>query len=339
MTRSRFVLFSSLVVVTVGVMVAVGALYLNPARAAVGPLPAEGLVLPADTRFIVGLDVRRFTASPFYKKYASAAAQAKARPEAFRELEEKTGLNPERDVDQILIAGREGSGKDSALILVRGRFDRAKLSRAIETEKKDKVTRKSLQGTTVYLFNEGSKGPGAVTFLGDDTLLIGSQPAVESTIASHAKGGQPLRGNAALLGLLERVRPGSTFWMVGDQTLLKSLPAAIPGAGASPAAGPGLALPALKSLTVTGDLDPAVAVEVTGEASDEAAAKNLADMVRGLVALGALQAGQKPELKELTSAISVTTDATRVRVNARFSYELLDSLQAKKPTPTPQASR
>jgi hypothetical protein len=120
--------------------------------------------------------------------------------------------------------------------------------------------------------------------------------------------------------------------MVGDQSLLAGLPRAFP----NPAAGPGgsgssLTLPSLKSLIVTGDLDPALAVAITGETPDEAAAKSLADMVRGLLGFLALQANQKPELRDLAQAIRVTTEASRVQVNARFSYELLDSLQPKTP--------
>jgi hypothetical protein len=85
-------------------------------------------------------------------------------------------------------------------------------------------------------------------------------------------------------------------------------------------------------VVVTGDLDPVVAVELTGEASDAKAAQNLADVVRGFVALASLQANQKPELRELASAVSVATEATRVHVNLRVPYELLDSLAPRRPT-------
>jgi hypothetical protein len=137
------------------------------------------------------------------------------------------------------------------------------------------------------------------------------------------------RLHAELMGLLQQVKPGSTFWMVGDQTLLSNMPRSIPGPG-GPGTSQSLELPALKSLVVTGDLDPQVSLDLTGDTADEAAAKNLADVVRGLVALASLQANQKPELKQLASAVSVTTDAHRVQVNARFPYELLDTLHPKK---------
>jgi hypothetical protein len=326
MTRSRLVVLSALVVTGVGVVGALGALYLDPARAAVGPLPAEGLALPADTRFVMGFDVQRFVASPLYQRFGRDREGA-ARPQAFTELEEKTGLSPERDVDRLVIAGRsvEKGGRDGAVLLVSGRFDRTRLSRAIETESRG-VTTKSHRGTTVYLFREGTKGAGAAAFLDDDTLVMGSADSVEATITNYAGGDTPVRANAGLIALLESVKPGSTFWAVGDQSVLSRLPLSIPAPGGS------VSLPPVKSVVVTGELDPVLAIELTGEAVDAKAAQNLADVVRGFVALASLQANQKPELKELASAISVATEATRVHVNLRVPYELLDSLAPKRPT-------
>ena len=336
MTRSRSVVLLSSLVVVAGTLAAMGALYLSPARAAVGPLPAEGLVLPADTRFVVGVDVRRLVASELYAKNAGRGS---LRPEAFAELEARTGLNPERDVDQVVIAGGPSAGMGPhgpGIVLVSGRFDRYKLSRALETSRKD-VTWKDHHGTTVYLYGEGRKGAGAAAFLDDDTLVLGSQAAVEETVASRSSGSAPLRTNAALMALLGRVKPGSTFWMVGDQSLLANLPRSLPAPGGGD--GASLQLPAVRTLLVTGDLDPQVALDITAETADEAAAKNLGDVVRGLSALAALQGNQKPELKELASAINVTTEANEVHVSARIPHALFESLRPKKTAEGPVAVR
>ena len=209
------------------------------------------------------------------------------------------------------------------MVVALGRFDRAKISSWIETEKKG-VTSKSVQGLPVYLFSEGTRGAGALAFVDDRTLVMGSQAAVEAAISSQSQGGKTLKQNATIMSLLERVRPDATFWAVGDQSVLDNLPNSVPAPGGS---GQQITLPGLRNLTVSGDVDPMIAVEITGEANDETAAKNLADVVRGFLALAALQANQKPELKELASAVSVTTEAKQVRVNARLPYELLDALQ------------
>jgi hypothetical protein len=327
MNKSRIIVLASALIVGVGALTAVGALYLDPARAAVGPLPAEGLLLPADAQFVAGIDVRKFVASPFYARFSEEHAQA--RPQAFAEMEAKTGINPERDVDAIYIAGRKEPGKrhgDGGVVVVVGTFDRYKVQRAIETAHKG-VTNLNYQGTPVYLFNEeAEKGrAGAVAFLDDRTLVMGPRASVEQTIGAKTNGGG-LRSNAAMTALLEGVRPGSTFWIVGDQSALSQMPG-VPAPGGD---GQALNLPPLKTVVVTGDLDPLVSFEATGEAADPAAAQSLADVVRGFVALATLQSNTKPELKQLASAVSITTDANKVRVAARFPYELLDSLRPKK---------
>lgn len=330
MTRSRLAVLVSTVVVAVGVVAGLGALWLGSARAAVGPLPGEALILPAEARFVMGFDVKRFTASPFYARFASERGM---QPEALRELEEKTGLDPARDVDQIVIVGTPSASKGSpGLAMVFGRFDTYKLGRALETE--GKVSGQNVAGVSVYAFKDKEeKGAVALAFLDENVLLFGPQDKVESAVTSRTRGEVPLKANATLMGLVEKVRPGSTFWMVGDQSLLAGMPTSVPAPGAS-AGGASVNLPALKSLTVTGDLDPQVSLAVTGEAADETAAKNLADVVRGFVALMSLQAQQKPELQQLASAFTVATEQNRVLVNARVPYELLDALRPKaKPAP------
>ena len=89
-------------------------------------------------------------------------------------------------------------------------------------------------------------------------------------------------------------------------------------------------LPPLQSLTLTGDLGPQLSLALTGVAADEAAATQLADVVRGLVALLSLQAQQKPELAQLGSAFNVSTETNRVLISAQIPYELLEALQPKK---------
>lgn len=332
MTRSRAVLAGSLLLVSAGILSALGALALGTARAAVGPLPADALVLPAGTRFVVGLDVKRFVSSPFYKRHA--ATRPERRLEALRDLEEKTGLVPERDLDQLFLAG--GATAEDAVALAQGRFDATRISRSLE--QRQGVTWKKVQGLTVYLFGETSpRGAGALAFLDDRLVALGPARAVEAVAEARGRGASPLSSNQALLALVGGIKPGTTFWMAGDQSLLAQAPGSLPVPGA-PGAGTGsIPLPALKGLVVTGDLDPLLSLDVVGEASDEAAARNLADVVRGLLAMASLQAAQKPELKDLAAAFAVTSETTRVRVTARIPYPLLDALQPKPSAPPAEA--
>jgi hypothetical protein len=323
MSRGRVVVLVSLGAVAMGAAVTLGALVLGTARAAVGPLPPDALPILADARYVMGLDVARFYASSFHKRYAHDAS---TRPDALRELEAKTGLDPERDVDRVFAAGGV-PGESRGVALIQGRFDPTRIARAIETEKKG-VTWKQYFGVTVYIFGEESRSPGALTFLDDQSILLGTEKSVRGVIERKSRpGGAPPSQIRELVG---RVKPGSTFWMVGDATVLSALQANVHAA-------PTLTLPALKSLLVTGDLDPEVTVSIVGDTADAAGAKNVADVVRGLVGLLSLQAAQRPELAQLSSAVVVATDANQVHVDAHIPYALVDAL-APRHTPTPPSS-
>jgi hypothetical protein len=318
MMRGRRLLLVSMGVVVLGVIAALGALYLDPARAAVGPMPGVGLALPAETRSLTGLDVKRFVASPFYQRFGKTA---QGRPAAFTELQQRTGIDPEKDVDQVLIGSQRTGTRSGATVVVIGRFDRARLAKAVGAQAG--VTTRQHEGMPVYVFKD-PRASSALAILSDGAFVMGTQPEVERTVTNHVRGRDGLKGNADLFGLVQAVRTGATFWTVGDQSLLSQMPSAVPAPGGM---GGSLTLPGLKSVTVTGDLDPAVSFEAIAQADDAAAASKLADVMRGLIALATLQAAQKPELQQLASALTITTDAARVRINGRLSYELLDALQ------------
>lgn len=329
MTRSRLVLIASSTIVGLGTLAALGALVLDPARAAVGPLPAAALALPATSRYVIGFDVPRFLASPLYARLTRQHPEQ----DMFKEMQEQVGVDPRRDVDQVVLAGARGQAMAA---MVFGRFDRYRLGRALETRKG--VTWKTHAGTTVYLLGEARSRGQAVAFLDDHALVVGDREGVLATLDNRAGGGS-LRSNAALIGLLGQVKPGSTLWMVGDAELLSALPTSMPGSGAPAGSTQTMALPRLKGLIATGEFDPALDLDVIGETEDDAAARNLADLVRGGVALISLQAAQKPELRELASAISVTTDARRVRLNVRLPYALLDTLPGAAPAQVTGAAK
>ncbi len=333
MTRSRMMLVASFSLVTVTAALALSTFVLGPARAAVGPLPAEALALPADTRVLMGFDVPRLLQSPLYARLRGQAGQ-----DPFAELRAKLGVDPERDLDTLVIASGGRAGAGGPVVMAFGRFDRYALGRALEGRKG--VTWKSSGGTTLYLFDEQSRTSGALAFLADDAVVAGPRASVEQVLASQQGGGEALRANARLMTQIGRIKPGSAFWLAGDQSALGRLPLSMPAPGAAPGSGAQLELPALQGLTATGELSPLLSLDVVGDAADAAAANKLADVVRGLVALATLQASHKPELQELASALSVTTEREQVRLALRLRYELLDKLSSPaKPAVTAKVSQ
>ena len=320
MSRGGFVLTSLGFVALVGAG-ALGMVLLQPAQAAVGPLPPEAVALPGDASFVVGVDVKKLVASPFYQRQVGTNAQA--RLDAFKELQEKTGLDAERDVDAIVFTGAPGAGTRNGAAVVLGSFDEARLRKVVEA--RPGVTQGKHEGVTLYTYGEGEQ-TRSLALLGRRALVLGQDRTVRATLQNRKQGSAGIASNPALVSLLQRVKPGATFWMVGDQSVLRDLPKTVPGSGAGGSGG-SLELPALKQVVVSGDFEPQIALDVTGDTVDEAGAKGLADMLRGFIAIASMQATQKPELAGLASAFDVTQAGAHVTVTVRIPAELLDALQ------------
>jgi hypothetical protein len=289
-----------------------------------GPLPAAALILPSDVSFVLGFDIKRLVASPLYERMSNAGGM---KPSTLNELQKTTGIVPERDLKSFVMAGNTSG---DAAMLVFGKFDLALVGAALESD--GKATKTTVGGIPVYVA-PGPKGKDqmSLALVSTEMLAIGSPARVEAMLAARAAKAQPfLAGGkvAAAARSLGSLGATSTFWMVGDGSLAKNVPG-----------GPsGMPMPALENLIMTGDFAPDFQVNITGQTSEASGATELANMLRGLIGLAAMQGGQKPELQALVSGLKVTSEGSKVTLSARIAYEVLDKLMPSAPKPPSGAS-
>lgn len=324
MNRSRRLIAAAAAVSVLGVGLAFSTRLTGTARAAVGPIPPEALALPADSSVVMGFDVRALTASQFYAKFGGEGEPG--RVEALAEIERKTGLNPARDIDSVVVAigakaleprtaGDQKHQAENALVFVTGRFDAARLESSLPEA--GKASKERRDGVTIYREATG-KSNGAVALLDAGILVAGDGASVETFLANRATG-HGIRDSQALVAQLESIEPGSTFWAVGGPSVLSRV--------TSEVGGPAANLPAIKKIVAYGHLDPEVGMTATAEAADAKSATKIADVLRGFSAMLSLQAGQKAELAQIADSISVATEDDKVHVKATITHELIDSLK------------
>lgn len=324
MNRSRRLILTAAAVSVLGVGVAFSTRLTGTARAAIGPVPPEALALPADSSVVMGFDVRALTGSQFYAKFGGEGEPG--RVDALAEIERKTGLNPERDIDSVVVAIRANAtqpasdgvrkrGPENALVFVTGRFDAARLEASIPDA--GKATKERRDGVTIYREATG-KSNGAVALLDAGILVAGDSASVE-TFLSNRSTGHGIRDSALLVSQLETIEPGSTFWAVGGPSVLSRVTSEVGGAAAN--------LPAVKQVVAYGHLDPEVGMTATAEAADAKSATKIADVLRGFSAMLSLQSGQRPELQQVADSISVATEDDKVHIKATITHELIESLK------------
>lgn len=324
MNRSRRLILTAAAVSILGIGVAFSTRLTGTARAAIGPVPPEALALPADSSVVMGFDVRALTGSQFYAKFGGEGEPG--RVNALAEIERKTGLNPERDIDTVVVAIRANAtqpqsdgvrkhGPENALVFVTGRFDAARLEASIPEA--GKATKERRDGVTIYREATG-KSNGAVALLDAGILVAGDSASVETFLANRSTG-HGIRDSAQLVSQLESIEPGSTFWAVGGASVLSRV--------TSEVGGPAANLPAVKQVVAYGHLDPEVGMTATAEAADAKSATKIADVLRGFSAMLSLQSGQRAELAQIADSISVATEDDKVHVKATITHELIESLK------------
>lgn len=324
MNRSHRLILTAAAVSVLGVGVAFSTRLTGTARAALGPVPPEALALPADSSVVMGFDVKALTGSQFYAKFGGEGEPG--RVGALAEIERKTGLNPARDIDSVVIAIRanaaepktDGVGRhrpENALVFVTGRFDAARLESSIPEA--GRATKERRDGVTIYREATG-KSNGAVALLDAGILVAGDAASVETFLANRSTG-HGIRDSAQLVSQLESIEPGSTFWAVGGPSVLSRV--------TSEVGGPAANLSAVKQVVAYGHLDPEVGMTATAEAVDAKSATKIADVLRGFSAMLSLQSGQRAELAQIADSISVATEDEKVHVKATITHELIESLK------------
>jgi hypothetical protein len=96
-------------------------------------------------------------------------------------------------------------------------------------------------------------------------------------------------------------------------------------------------LPALNWVTSTGHVNGGVRAAIRAEARDDAAAKNLREVVTGMLALARLQTGQRADVTALMNSIELGGDGKNVSLGISVPMEFIDHLAALRTPSTPPA--
>ncbi len=305
------------------------------AQSPAGPLPAEAQVLPAEG-FLMGLDARALFGSNTWSQLASGnlAGLAEAMPKdqankmqgelrgniakGLAEAEQKLGLRLDRDIDRLaMVVGGLREKEPLIAIVAVGRFDPLRIGAALEASQKASgatPAHRSVEGAPLLIWDKAGK-PDFAASIGTSSAIVGSPGMVERAVQNRARKVNALAAAAPLLALVKGVRPDAGLWMVADEAVLDK---AKPAPGAPP---PPFPLP--RSVTLAAQFDGGL--ELAGEMADEATAKNFADLVRGGIAMGRMQAAQQaatPEqaqqkaMVDFLSSVQVEQQARTVRISS-----------------------
>jgi hypothetical protein len=317
--------------------------------AAAAPLPAASRsdsdllsLVPADAASVAVIRLSDLRESPLAGKLFSGADHMTTDGDAARFLEEAQ-LDPKKDVDTVVVAGRPSSGQHGSptLALFEGRFDPERLAAA--AQKRGAVRKTSSAGDYFLLpakHGNDEEHPGAAAFVSSSLVIAGTESAVIQALADRRSGGTGFASGAGLGHQLKRVDRDASVWALVDVARYPAVARRSAHVHASGEANgePAMALMgAMKSVSLVavqakarGD---ALELSATGLSSDAETRQLLEDSLRGVMAMWRLAVQDKqPELVAVLRKFTVSSDSETVSIRGTLPGSALRALSQKRHT-------
>jgi hypothetical protein len=343
--KTRYFVIVSLLVVGVGLGTGLVAYYVGfPTSAFIaGGGPEELRYLPSSATVVAYANVRDVMASDLRQRFRDSLLPG-AHENGQREFQELTGINIETDIDHVVACLDSSSGSTNGpglgVVLARGTFAESKIEALMREHgaQVDIYKGKRLITTMTPEFPSPdlafpAPAPAvpkiprqsfSLTFVEPGLVALGTTSLVQHAIDLHNGGGQSALTND---GLMERVRAleGGNVWAVGRFDVLRAranLPEAVSDR-----------LPPITWFSVRGRVNGGIEAVLSAEARDDAAAKNLRDVVQGFLALAKLQTSSKPEIQRFVDSLQIQGTGNTVALSVEVPAEVFDTLSAIMPKP------
>lgn len=271
--------------------------------------PALAVLVPPDTIFLAGVRVQKMAQTQFWRDYVQ-----KGRVPMMAEFQKRTGLNPEKDLWEVLMAS---STKD-ALVLIRGKFSDMGMEPKLQLQG---AKRMSYKGFTMI-----GDEKNAVLFLNPSTAAAGSVPALQRIVDNR---GNVVGVPPVLNQRIQKISSANQAWFAAQLGgVLPDLSGVDAGALTS------LARMSKSVQFASGGLDVSsqFAAKVDIEATDGKAAERIGGAIRGLLGLGRLNTGDRQrEILSVFDGVQVTKQDNVVHFSTEIPYGVLEKAATELP--------
>src|SRR5204863_8807443 len=214
------------------------------------------------------------------------------------------------------ISGAAAAGPEQGhpLVIAHGRFDNVRIEGLVRSKG---GTVEDYKGVRFLKVSEPT-GPmdAALAFVEPGLIAMGAEAAVRQAIDGR-RGSANATGNAELLRLVKGAADGNA-WVVARLDALSAAGKVPPEVMQR--------LPAITWVTITGHVNGGVRAAVRAEARDDAAAKNLREVLQGMLALAKLQTGQRGDVAALMNSIELGGEGNNVSLGVSVPMEVIDHL-------------
>jgi hypothetical protein len=339
-TKTRYFVIASLLVLGIGVGIGLVAYTVGFPTSAFSSQggPDELRYVPGDASVVAFANVQDVMNSDLRRRLKAVMPTSE---DGHQEFESRTGINIETDIDRVVAVIGASSGPDrpqSAMAIATGRFDAVKVESlmrehgAVVEEYKGKRLLVSTEASRRLLEKDPAPAPEstepradrtfALAFLQPGVIAAGSSALVHRAVDLET-GGDNITTNEEVMELVRSLDTGNNAWALGHFEALQPR-TKLPENVASQ-------IPAINLFSVSAHINGGVQGTVRAEARDDEAANNLRDVVRGLLALGKLQTGGKPEVQAMMDSLQLGGTGRTVALTFAVPSEIFEMIDRTQP--------
>ena len=318
--NTRYVLLAGAGIIVLGLVVGGIAYMQGGFQALAQSAPDELRYVPDNATLVAYANVRDVMVSSFRDQLREIGPGFDGQ----QEFQDQTGIDLETDIDYVVASLVPNGTEASGLVLLNGRFDPERLE-SLAREHGGQI--EDYSGRRVFT-GVGNDTELSMSFVESGVLALGSASMIKGAIdMSAGNAADNVTANERLMGLMTHVRTGNNAWAVVEFDGMDPT-SYIPEEVLSQ-------VPAIAAMAVSGRVNGGLSASLTVEASDEQSGQDLHAVVQGLVALGRLQVGSRPELRGVFDSVQLALAGSSVTLSFALPPEILQ-LAIPDPQAVPQ---
>ena len=318
--NTRYVLLAGAGVLVLGLVVGGIAYMQGGFQALAQSAPDELRYVPDNATLVAYANVRDVMVSSFRDQLREIGPGFDGQ----QEFQDQTGIDLETDIDYVVASLVPNGTEASGLVLLNGRFDPERLE-SLAREHGGQI--EDYSGRRVFT-SVGNDTELSMSFVESGVLALGSASMVKGAIdMSAGNAADNVTANERLMGLMTHLRTGNNAWAVAEFEGMDPT-SYIPEEVLSQ-------VPAIAAMAVSGRVNGGLSASLTVEASDEQSGQDLHAVVQGLIALGRLQVGSRPELRGVFDSVQLALAGSSVTLSFALPPEILQ-LAIPDPQAVPQ---
>jgi hypothetical protein len=272
-----------------------------------GTIPAS--VVPDGARWVAHVDMEKFVATKLYE-YLEKDGTFEVRS---RDVSRWLKIDPAKDITGVTIFGFEPGGKGQAVLVVAGKFDKARLLTLLDLD--EDHTETPYGAYTVH--TTGDDGYGA--FVNDGLIVLSEDRLALEKVLDTAGGKTKSFSGSALSASLKDVPAGAFLCgVMPDLSRLSEMNSQSK-----------ILEKASGLFFLAQERQDALQLRIQLTADSQESAKNMADLVQGLIAMGRLggNEGDMAKIASVLDGLQVKLDGKVLRIDfERPSREIADLL-------------